>query len=142
LSSNFSSDISSSVSFPLTDANQPSVPHPHHSYLPFRRISAPSEPPMVHRQSIASMASFDSLPEEAGNSYGVIPSPGKSKRSGSRPTSFEVSRKGNKRRTINDAKVTKRRRIINEFYETERSYVDGLELIYSVRDTLLKPNIV
>ncbi|KAG6853231.1 hypothetical protein C0991_005858 [Blastosporella zonata] len=31
----------------------------------------------------------------------------------------------------NDARMLKRRKIIEEFYETERAYVDGLELIYS-----------
>ncbi|KAG6902495.1 hypothetical protein C0995_016072 [Termitomyces sp. Mi166 len=32
---------------------------------------------------------------------------------------------------VDDAKFSKRRKVIEEFYETERTYVEGLELIYS-----------
>ncbi|KAG5341546.1 hypothetical protein C0989_009619 [Termitomyces sp. Mn162] len=32
---------------------------------------------------------------------------------------------------VNDAKLSKRRKVIEEFYDTERTYVEGLELIYS-----------
>lgn len=33
------------------------------------------------------------------------------------------------------ARAAKRRKIIREFYETERAYVDGLDLIHDVRLT-------
>lgn len=36
-------------------------------------------------------------------------------------------------RLVDDHRDAKRRKIIDEFYETERSYMEGLELIYSVR---------
>jgi len=34
---------------------------------------------------------------------------------------------------VDDKLDKKRRKIVDEFYETEKAYVDGLELIYSVR---------
>jgi FYVE/RhoGEF/PH domain-containing protein 5/6 len=37
-----------------------------------------------------------------------------------------------KLKPINEALEAKRRKIIEEFVETERSYVDGLNLIHSV----------
>lgn len=36
-------------------------------------------------------------------------------------------------RAVDEQREAKRRKVINEFHETEKSYVDGLELIYSVR---------
>lgn len=36
-------------------------------------------------------------------------------------------------RLIDEQREAKRRKVINEFHDTEKSYVDGLELIYSVR---------
>jgi hypothetical protein len=45
-----------------------------------------------------------------------------------------LEKRGNRRRElkVDDAREAKRLKIIHEFYETERAYVDGLELIYSV----------
>lgn len=33
-----------------------------------------------------------------------------------------------------DTKLVRRRKIIAEFYDTERAYVEGLDLVYSVRN--------
>jgi FYVE, RhoGEF and PH domain containing 5/6 len=51
--------------------------------------------------------------------------------------SLEAARRGSRIRPSktappDEAKEVKRRKIIREFYDTEHSYVDGLELIYSV----------
>ena len=34
---------------------------------------------------------------------------------------------------VDESKAVRRRKIITEFYETERAYVEGLDLIYTVR---------
>lgn len=52
-------------------------------------------------------------------------------RTKSRPTSYEGRRPSRKPKTVDEAKEAKRRKVIHEFYETEKAYVDGLELIYS-----------
>jgi FYVE/RhoGEF/PH domain-containing protein 5/6 len=91
---------------------------------------------MIKRHSVASMQSFDSLPEDA------QPAPmmplvmrNVSQKSAARPSAYgnERRRSQQRLRPINEAQEAKRRKIIHEFWETERSYVDGLELIYSVR---------
>lgn len=41
-------------------------------------------------------------------------------------------RKRDSVRVMDDSKVKKQRKIIEEFYDTEKSYVRGLDLIYSV----------
>ncbi|KAA1477233.1 hypothetical protein DENSPDRAFT_578152 [Dentipellis sp. KUC8613] len=110
--------------------------HARPPHLPFRRISLPSAPSQLNRQSVVSMASFDSLPEE-GNASGaptsaVNKSP--SKKSRSRPSSMEPQKKVHRKREVrpvNEAKLAKRAKVIEEFYETERTYVQGLDLIYS-----------
>ncbi|KIP04169.1 hypothetical protein PHLGIDRAFT_494233 [Phlebiopsis gigantea 11061_1 CR5-6] len=105
-------------------------------HLPFRRISLPSAPNLnLQRQSIVSLASFDSILEghtSASASFAWTPSKG----TRPRPSSVDPSRRNNRRRevksvVVDEQREAKRRRIINELYETERSYVDGLELIYS-----------
>ncbi|KAI0713184.1 hypothetical protein C8T65DRAFT_574051 [Cerioporus squamosus] len=105
------------------------------TYLPFRRISLPSAPNLQHRQSIVSTASFDSLPEEG---PGPVPSTPvvikNAVRIRPRPSSVDVSRRGVRRkesRIVDEQREAKRRKVIAEFYETEKSYVDGLELIHS-----------
>ncbi|KIY63183.1 hypothetical protein CYLTODRAFT_360395, partial [Cylindrobasidium torrendii FP15055 ss-10] len=98
------------------------------TYLPFRRISLPTAPNR-HRDSVVSVSSFDSLPEE-GPSMPVVPRNGGRK---SRPGSMDLNGLQNRRirRTVKtDGRQAKRRKIIQEFYETERAYVEGLELIY------------
>ncbi|KAJ7173416.1 hypothetical protein C8R46DRAFT_1215363 [Mycena filopes] len=100
------------LAFPSTDKSHP-VPRPRPPHLPFRRISLPSNP--RHRESVVSVASFDSLPEE--------------------PAEMEtetapVMRARKVRPRSTDPREVKRRNVIQEFYETEKAYVDGLELIY------------
>ncbi|KAI0271436.1 hypothetical protein BC834DRAFT_859463 [Gloeopeniophorella convolvens] len=132
---------SASVAFPSADPEHsshhlPISPPPTH--LPFRRISLPAPPNLnLNRQSVVSLASFESLPENAA-SQAFVPSPtGRSptKRTKSRPTSMDVHRKGTRRRELrvpDEERDVKRRRIIDEFYETERTYVQGLDLIYEL----------
>jgi hypothetical protein len=107
------------VSFPSTDStNLPAAPITH---LPFRRISLPSAPSSSllsahHRQSVASFASFDSLPEEP-----VVRRPKR--------------RSLNRTRTpapADTAREVKRTKVIREFWETERSYLQGLDLVHDV----------
>ncbi|KAJ7236437.1 hypothetical protein B0H12DRAFT_127893 [Mycena haematopus] len=120
------------VAFPTTDKNYQPVPRPRPPHLPFRRISLPTNP--RHRESVVSVASFDSLPEEGDSpSSPSIPvvmrnvnPPNNQRRSKVRPTSS--NRRLGKQL---DAKEAKRRKVIQEFYQTEKAYVDGLELIYS-----------
>ncbi|EPQ60193.1 hypothetical protein GLOTRDRAFT_67584 [Gloeophyllum trabeum ATCC 11539] len=131
----------STVSFPSTEPNSPYSPPPSSylhrpPHLPFRRISLPSSPSLLNRQSVGSLASFDSLPEEQNAPGASMPSLVKNvvKKSKSRPTSLEVQRKSRKKdkdSRVDEAREAKRRKIIHEFYETERSYVDGLDLIYA-----------
>ena len=45
-------------------------------------------------------------------------------------------------RVVDEQKEAKRRKVITEFYETEKSYLAGLELIYSVRGSFLSVNIL
>ncbi|PPQ97548.1 hypothetical protein CVT26_002333 [Gymnopilus dilepis] len=145
----------SSVNFPITETSpqkhvqKPGSPlKPPH--LPFRRISLPTAPSLMHRVSVVSVSSFDSFPEdEAGspqqpstshqNMRGT--SPVKSAKVGSgRPISTAESprRRTRARREssvkpgpLEDRLAPKRRKVVDEFYETEKAYVDGLELIYS-----------
>ncbi|TFK56922.1 hypothetical protein OE88DRAFT_73335 [Heliocybe sulcata] len=133
----------STVSFPSEELIPP-YSHPPSSYLhrpphlPFRRISLPTAPSVGNRQSVASLASFDSLPEDQAVPGASMPVVLKNavKKSKPRPTSLEVQRRSRKKekekdKGLEEARQAKRRKIIHEFYETERSYVDGLDLIYS-----------
>ncbi|KAI0801348.1 hypothetical protein C8Q74DRAFT_1192978 [Fomes fomentarius] len=106
------------------------------TYLPFRRISLPSAPNLQNRQSIVSTASFDSLPEEGGPPIPATPVVIKNvvRAPRQRPSSVDVSRRGVRRREsrmVDEQREAKRRKVIAEFYETEKSYLDGLELIHS-----------
>ena len=134
--------VPSSVSFPALDSGAPLVTHPRPSHLPFRRISFPAAPsPMAHRFSVVSMESFESLPEERAGTSQPIPIMSKPPPRRSPYSAFDSpTRSRARRRPFTDRSDEKRRRIINEFYETERSYFGGLELIYSVRFTLLVPS--
>lgn len=106
------------------------------THLPFRRISLPATPNInLNRQSVASLASFESLSEH-GASRSSIASP--TKRSQSRRTTLEARRKGVRRRghrPPDEEAEAKRRKVIEEFYETERTYIQGLDLIYEVSST-------
>jgi FYVE/RhoGEF/PH domain-containing protein 5/6 len=93
----------------------------------------------MRRESVISVASFDSLPEEGEapvtpgvrtGSHGHV-APGRLKRRVESPR----RRRGGRYdvpRPADDPLEVKRRKVIEEFYETERAYVDGLELVYSV----------
>jgi FYVE, RhoGEF and PH domain containing 5/6 len=131
--------VPSSVSFPVLDSGTPLIANQRPPHLPFRRISLPSAPsPMMHRQSVVSMESFESLPEEGAGTSQIITISSKPPFRRSPPSAFDSpTRSRPRRRPYNDRNDDKRRRIINEFYETERSYFGGLELIYSVSCTLL-----
>lgn len=129
------------VDFPSSDPHARSTQPPPRPHLPFRRISLPSRPQPLHRQSVASVASFDSYPEDGSQPSSPISAAMRHINGGRvskvRPISTDSPRRANKRRDVNvkpvdDVREAKRRKVIEEFYETERAYVDGLELIYSV----------
>ncbi|KAF9479574.1 hypothetical protein BDN70DRAFT_878635 [Pholiota conissans] len=133
-----------SVHFPVTESPQkhakPASPlrAPH---LPFRRISLPTAPsPQHHRVSVVSVASFDSLPE--GDGDGESPQGGRTlarvleQPSQERPPSVDPHRRRKRVRDsstkpTDERQTSRKRKIVEEFYETEKAYVDGLELIYS-----------
>jgi len=131
--------VPSSVSFPVLDSGAPLITHPRPPYLPFRRISLPTAPsPAIHRYSVVSMESFESLPEERAGTSQPIPIASRlPPRRLPHSALDSPTRSRQRRRPVNDRNDEKRRRIINEFYETERSYFAGLELIYSVRFAFL-----
>ncbi|KAI0249502.1 hypothetical protein BJV78DRAFT_1129549 [Lactifluus subvellereus] len=103
------------------------------THLPFRRMSLPAPPSLnLNRQSVISLASFESL-SESGTPQSPISSPIKKSRSGRTP--IEVQRKGLRRRGYrppDEEREAKRRKVIEEFCETERTYVQGLDLIYEL----------
>ncbi|KAI9513081.1 hypothetical protein F5148DRAFT_1158583 [Russula earlei] len=126
------------ILFPSTDSDSASMslpvsPQSFVAQLPFRRISLPAAPNLhLNRQSVVSLASFESL-SEYGTSQGPIASP--TKELNSRPASMEARRKGVRRRGYrapDKERDAKRGRVIQEFYETERTYVQGLDLIYEL----------
>ncbi|KAF9016975.1 hypothetical protein BDZ89DRAFT_1165968 [Hymenopellis radicata] len=122
----------STVAFPTSEPSAPARPQPQARapYLPFRRISLPTAPPSIHRESVASVSSFDSLPEDGSPPVPTVMRNVNATRK-SRPLSIDGQKRGNRRSLKPDLHEVKRRQIIHEFYETERTYVDGLELIYS-----------
>ncbi|KAJ7605596.1 hypothetical protein FB45DRAFT_1069241 [Roridomyces roridus] len=121
------------VAFPTTDKNYQPAHAPVPPHRPFRRISLPSN---TQRESVVSVASFDSLPEEEGDSPSSSPMPAVTRnvataagrKSKVRPMS-STSRKPGK--LVADSRDNKRRKVVQEFYQTEKAYVDGLEMIYS-----------
>ncbi|PPR06162.1 hypothetical protein CVT24_000709 [Panaeolus cyanescens] len=141
---------SDAVKFPITErplptptkpAPPPPVPYPHSRaqprppYLPFRRISLPSPPPQIHtdRTSLISVGSVEAHVEDRTNRLSVhngdSPVQGARRRSRARR---ESSVKPDARLGQDDLKaIAKRQKIIEEFFETEKAYVDGLELVYS-----------
>ncbi|KAG8971342.1 hypothetical protein FRC05_011334 [Tulasnella sp. 425] len=136
----------SSVSFPSsTEAAEPSPRSviPPRPFLPFRRISLPanSEPPIYkHRESVVSMHSFDSLPEEPRPQGSTAPTPTTPSKK-PRPTSLQppprVKQRAESRRRRTEIissheKEGKRRSIVAEILDTERTYVEGLDLIYDL----------
>lgn len=138
---------SSSVAFPSSsDAPVVARPQLRPPFQPFRRISLPTAPSLKHRESVVSVSSFDLLPEDdispSTGGHGIMRNVN-ARRSNpkvnQRPDSAEGHRRGNRRKDSikplerDEALESKRRKVVREFYETEKAYVDGLELIYSVR---------
>ena len=140
--------MASSVTFPVSESPQkqskvpPPISRPPH--LPFRRISLPTAPSIAYRESVFSIVSVDSLPEDdeqlphprmAPVTIGGVKSNGEGRTT--RQISIESPRKRKRTRDStskppNDKLLMKRKRIVDEFYETEVAYVDGLDLIYNV----------
>ncbi|CAK5273501.1 unnamed protein product [Mycena citricolor] len=120
------------VAFPTSDKNIHPTPRPRPTHLPFRRISFPTSP-NPHRASIASVASFDSTPEEGQQSPSSPSSPGilRIARPHRRSNVRSMSTNRWSGKPVDELREAKRRKVIQEFQETERTYVDGLELIYS-----------
>ena len=138
LISSSASSTPSSVDFPLSESpHKPGTPlrAPH---LPFRRISLPTAPSLLHRISVVSVASFDSFPEDGNESPQSARTHAKVFGK-SRPISIESPRRRKRTRDTSikpddERHASRRRKVVDEFYETEKAYVDGLELIYSVRN--------
>ncbi|KAL6308388.1 hypothetical protein BKA93DRAFT_725852 [Sparassis latifolia] len=128
------------VDFPSSDSHLPvsssDIRYQRPQHLPFRRISLPSAPNLAHRQSVVSTVSFESLIEEGPSMPAAAPPVSRSPVRGARhrPSSIDIARRGARKslpRPVDEQREAKRRKVINEFYETEKSYVGGLELIYS-----------
>jgi FYVE/RhoGEF/PH domain-containing protein 5/6 len=92
---------------------------------------------------VVSMESFDSLPEERSPPSAVMPAVMRNaiRKSKGRPPSLDPIGKRHCRkkevRPLDEAREAKRLKIIHEFQDTERAYVEGLDLVYSVRCNLL-----
>ncbi|KAM6496696.1 hypothetical protein JOM56_007169 [Amanita muscaria] len=148
-------------------------------HLPFRRISLPTQTSLPQRLSVASVGSFDSLPEEGQALSHGITTPGTGQTSalgvsklsltssttslappaarraeGARRQSIESARRDREKerekqrgrhkgrwseansslpsvpQKVREAREAKRRKIVQEFYDTEKSYVGGLDFIY------------
>ena len=140
----------SSLTFP-SSSSESSPCYPSNAYynvnrsthLPFRRMSIPSAPNLLHRQSVVSMASFDSLQRSDSelakccNEKSFVNSKGYTH-------SFEKSRRHSRRKEVgplDEAREAKRLKIIHEFHDTERAYVQGLDLIYSVCYEAIKQDL-
>ncbi|KAF9244171.1 hypothetical protein BU15DRAFT_42201 [Melanogaster broomeanus] len=110
------------VSFP-TSESAPVAPLPV-PYLPFRRISLPTAPTLAlaQRQSVVSFASFDSPREEH--------FPAHQHRRAKR-RSLNPSGRSHRHTQADDDRLAKTAKIIAEFYATEKSYLDGLDLVYN-----------
>ncbi|KAJ3575572.1 hypothetical protein NP233_g1000 [Leucocoprinus birnbaumii] len=137
---------SSSIGFPAFES--PSKVSSPSQMRPFRRISMPSFPSGVNRNSIASMSSTDSLTENNEARPGMVvlaSSPGNirfprtsitTNISRTRPNSSELPKRRSRKRSSSakpatDTKSQQRKQVVEEIRTTEKSYLDGLELIYS-----------
>lgn len=126
------------VDFPRSDprlsAHIPDVHFQATQHPPFRRISLPSAPNLVNRQSIVSTLSFDLLPEDKPAPSHPLPSIMRDV--SKRHSGVDGGRRQSRRREVrivDEQAQAKKRKVTEEFFETEKSYVEGLELIYSVR---------
>lgn len=143
------------ISFPTSESFSPVSLQPAPLIQPFRRISLPSFPSVFQKSSIESISSLGSSVEgqevrprltvAVHNSGNLCLSKLVSTNSHSTQTRLIPieSPKWHSRRHSSSAEPTsdinflKRKQVLEEFYATEKSYVDGLELIYSVCITSL-----
>ncbi|KIO01458.1 hypothetical protein M404DRAFT_28761 [Pisolithus tinctorius Marx 270] len=96
--------MASLISFPTSESAPIPVPSPL-VYLPFRRISLPAaSAPAPHRASIVS--------------------------SQLSPQRRTRTRRVHRRTSSDEARDARRVKIVTEFYETEKSYFNGLDLVY------------
>jgi len=114
----------SSVNFPSSDQPsrhvQPAL-HPRSQFIPFRRISRPTAPSLLRGESAISVASYESLPEDGTAPISPVPA-----------VVRDINRRRDSVKPVDEARGFKRHKVIAEFYETERAYVNSLDLIYSV----------
>ncbi|KAH7885715.1 hypothetical protein F5I97DRAFT_1808565 [Phlebopus sp. FC_14] len=109
------------VSFPTSESASASLTVPH---LPFRRISLPSTSNIAlaaHRQSVGSFTSVTSLVEE----------PAVHQHRRIKRRSLNPATRPHRRTHVDQERHAKRAKIIAEFYATEKSYLDGLDLVYN-----------
>lgn len=76
---------------------------------------------LTNRQSVVSLTSSASLAEQDPTHH----------RRGKR-RSLKPSTRSRTCLQVDEARDARRKKIISEFYDTEKSYVDGLDLVYSV----------
>jgi FYVE/RhoGEF/PH domain-containing protein 5/6 len=96
-------------------------------------MSMPTAPSLIQRHSVGSVQSFESLPEDAPPMMPLVMK-NVNKKSGAGAVAPHNARRSSqwKLRPIDEGRELKRRKIVAEFFETERSYVAGLNLIHSV----------
>ncbi|KAF5332282.1 hypothetical protein D9611_008166 [Ephemerocybe angulata] len=119
---------SSIVAFPVTESGAQLVQPARGPHLPFRRISLPTAPTVLHRNSVVSVSSFedtDGSPLRAARFRRPRPPSVES------PMRRQRRRDGSSRPMEDASRLAKARKIVDEFHETERAYVKGLEMIYS-----------
>ncbi|KAL4079766.1 hypothetical protein J3A83DRAFT_4085356 [Scleroderma citrinum] len=109
------------VSFPASES-VPVVPLPV-PHLPFRRISLPSAPNLAaiaHRHSVMSISS------DAEEALVLAQQHKRGKR-----RSLNPGARPRRRTPADEARDAKRGKVISEFYDTEKSYLGGLDLVYN-----------
>ncbi|KAJ3806177.1 hypothetical protein F5876DRAFT_50523, partial [Lentinula aff. lateritia] len=102
-------------------------------YLPFRRISLPSLPPSqsIQHSSLRRQTIQPLQPQRA--SIASFEKTAVSMQTDSRPPSISPMRQKSRGLSVlplDDPLLVKRRKVMIEFYETEKVYVEGLNLIY------------
>ena len=141
------------VTFPSEPIPSPTPTSPSRPYLPFRRISLPADHSQSYRESLASLKNIDTLPEEQQAQEIHVGTPPEQKHLSAvkngrpRPTSMtgpartRVRAESRRRRTETQMPSevdTKRRSVVTHFLETEKTHVEGLDLIYEVSRLFLQ----
>ncbi|TDL26367.1 hypothetical protein BD410DRAFT_518305 [Rickenella mellea] len=127
--------MASSVEFPSDDipgTGQVYAPPQHlrPSLLPFRRISLPTPPSLLNRNSVTSLVSCDEESATDRNNMKDV-----QRRQKTRPISIQSNKRLGRRKDsqrVDEARESKRRKVIVEIYDTEKAYVEGLDLIYTL----------